>query len=328
MNDSQCADALLQVGGKELTIDFLNVGFGDSILIQQSWGGGSFTALVDGGEQMPEYYVNHPQRIKTVEHLKNENIRGIDLLILTHFHRDHSAAVLEIIEKFPVKKVWLNYCLPECFWGRQLKSEPATDKVDSFNIFNRIITELTGCGIAIDVINQTQKRKIGLMTIDALVPAPSVLAKLGKDVENIYLTTDAAERYQSIVEVDSYLNASCLVIKLEYQGWTCLLTADMTIDFWPACKDDLKADILKAPHHGDIHSLSEELLSRTNPEYVVISADNQGTYGFPSPESPDLLAGFNKNIRIYYTDVMPGVDRVNPKFIRFRIENGAISVTY
>jgi beta-lactamase superfamily II metal-dependent hydrolase len=328
MNDQRHNDGL-RANAEELTVDFINVGFGDSILIRQSWGEGrSFTALVDGGDQASDYHVKYPQRIKTIDHLKNENITGIDLLILTHFHRDHIADSLEIITAFPIKKVWLNYRIPESFLGQRLQTEPATDKVDSFNIFNRIITELTRRGVAIKVINQAESRKIGPMTIKALVPAPAVFTQLGKDIENIYLTTDAAERYQNVTAVDSGLNKTCLALKLEYQGWACLLPADLPAAFWPDCQADLNANVLKAPHHGDIQALSLELLSRTSPEYVVISADNQGTYGFPSPETVDFIARSNQDIKILYTDVMPEANRANTKFVRFRIGNGAVSVTY
>jgi beta-lactamase superfamily II metal-dependent hydrolase len=328
MNDQGHNDAL-RSNAEELTVDFINVGFGDSILIRQAWGEGcSFTALVDGGDQSSEDRVNHPQRIRTIEHLKNENIKAIDLLILTHFHRDHIADSLEIINTFPIKKVWLNCCIPESFLGQHLPTEPATNKVDSFNIFNRIITELTRRDVKIEVINQAESRKIGPMTIKALVPAPAVLTQLGKDIENIYLTTDVAERYQNVTAVDRDLNKTCLALKLEYQGWACLLTADLPTDFWPSCQADLGVNVLKAPHHGDIHSLSLELLKRTNPEYVVISADNQGTYGYPSPETDDLIVRFNPYIKILYTDVMPGVNRANTRFVRFRMENGTVSVTY
>jgi beta-lactamase superfamily II metal-dependent hydrolase len=327
MNDQRHNEAL-RANAEELTVDFINVGFGDSILIRQSWGEGcSFTALVDGGDQAPEDRVKHPQRLKTIDHLKNEKIKAIDLLILTHFHRDHIADSLEIINVFPIKKVWLNYRIPESFLGRRLQTEPATDKIDSINIFNRIIHELTRRGVAIKVIKQAESRKIGLLTLTTLVPAPAVFTKLDKDIKNIYLTADAAARYQNVIAVDCGLNQTCLALKLEYQGRAFLLPADLPAAFWPGCQADLSANILKAPHHGDLHSLSLELLSRTNPEYVVISADNQGTYGFPSPGTADWIARFNQGIKILYTDVMPGVNRANPRFVRFRIGNGTLSVT-
>lgn len=329
MNGSRRNNAQLRANGEELTVDFLNVGFGDSILIRLAWGEDqSFTVLVDSGDQIPEYQQKHPQRIKTVEHLKNENVQGVDLFVLTHFHRDHIADSLEIISQFPVKKVWLDYCLPERFLDRRLTTAPDTDMIDSFNIFNRLITELIRRGVAIELINQAVNRKIGPLTIKTLVPAETILTQLNRDLERIYLTADPVERYRYVAAVDSGLNRTCLALKLEYKDWAFLLPADLPVEFWPGCQADLKANVLKAPHHGDIHSLSEELLARTNPEYVVISVDNQGLKGFPSPESHELITGFNRNIRIFYTDVMPGIYRVNPRFVRFRIGEGTMNVTY
>jgi glyoxylase-like metal-dependent hydrolase (beta-lactamase superfamily II) len=75
-----------------LIIDFLNVGFGESIFVRTT-GVKPLNILVDGGDNRHEMFAGIPNRIKLSEYLRREAIKDIDLMILTHFHRDHIAGV-------------------------------------------------------------------------------------------------------------------------------------------------------------------------------------------------------------------------------------------
>ena len=327
--ENYIASAKMSKNTAELLVDFINVGFGDSILIRQLGADDArFTMLVDTGELAPEFFANQPRRIKTIEHLKNENVTAIDLLVLTHFHRDHSAAALEIIQSIPIKEVWLDYFLPKSFQALRLETEPATAKVDHLNSFNQIITELEQRRVPIRVVTQSASKEVGALVIRAFPPETQVLAKLAEDIELIYTTGAAMEKYQTIIAVDAYLNKTCLLLHLEYQGFKLLLPADLTPDFWEHCQDDLNSHIIKAPHHGDLNSFSKELLAKTNPDYIVISVDNEALNNFPSPGIENFIKAYNPKIKVLYTDVMPGVVRENPQFVRFRIGVDGIAISY
>jgi len=63
----------------QLKIHYINVGQGDSILVQQ----GSSNMLIDTG--------TNASTNALMSYLKNQNIKKIDYLVLTHPHEDHSA---------------------------------------------------------------------------------------------------------------------------------------------------------------------------------------------------------------------------------------------
>jgi len=79
-----------------LVLDFINVGNGDSILIQELEGGARrFAMLVDCGhdslvrDDHPGELDPRSCRIYAGDFLKKRGIERLDLLLATHFHRDH-----------------------------------------------------------------------------------------------------------------------------------------------------------------------------------------------------------------------------------------------
>lgn len=82
-------------------------------------------------------------------------------------------------------------------------------------------------------------------------------------------------------------NASC-VLKVSSQHGSVLLTGDIEqaaekslINNMP---EQIKVDILLAPHHGSKTSSSNELIATIAPEYAVISAGYRNRFGFPKQD--------------------------------------------
>lgn len=96
-------------------------------------------------------------------------------------------------------------------------------------------------------------------------------------------------------------NQQSLVFWLQYRGFSCLLTGDLEkegeddlCDFWLP-----KVNLLKAGHHGSKDASSEMLLSKTTPQYAVISCGQDNRYGHPNPETLKRLE--KENITIFQT---------------------------
>lgn len=79
--------------GNLLKVHFINVGQGDSTLIQTPDGR---TMLVDAGDQ------EHGDRL--VAYLRNKGVGRIDLLVITHPHADHIGGMPSVLEAFGVSK--------------------------------------------------------------------------------------------------------------------------------------------------------------------------------------------------------------------------------
>lgn len=76
-----------------LKVHFIDVGQGDSILIQD----GSHFMLVDAGE-------NDQGRV-VVDYLENQGVTSLDYVIGTHPHSDHIGGLDDVLEAFPAKTV-------------------------------------------------------------------------------------------------------------------------------------------------------------------------------------------------------------------------------
>ena len=107
-----------------MRLSFINVGYGDSILIEEECDFRKFVMLIDGGKPDNEHYEGFPQRIRTIDYLHQKGIEKIDLLLITHLHEDHVGGLLEVVDSIPIDRIWCNYALPEEFLGKKSKCRP------------------------------------------------------------------------------------------------------------------------------------------------------------------------------------------------------------
>jgi competence protein ComEC len=81
-------------------------------------------------------------------------------------------------------------------------------------------------------------------------------------------------------------NDGSLVIRISYGGTSFLFMGDVggaTERELVAAGLDLRADVLKAGHHGSSASSSAELLAAVRPKAILVSAGEANAYGFPGP---------------------------------------------
>lgn len=76
-----------------LTVHFINVGQGDSILLKI----GDKAMLIDGGP--------HAAGPTVASYLRSQGVNTIDVLVSTHPHEDHIGGLLTVLNEFPVKQV-------------------------------------------------------------------------------------------------------------------------------------------------------------------------------------------------------------------------------
>ncbi len=84
-----------------LEVDFLDVGQGDSTLLRLPGGG---TMLVDAGGARPG--APDPGELAVSPALLTLRVRALDLLVITHPHRDHCGGVRAVLATFPVGEIW------------------------------------------------------------------------------------------------------------------------------------------------------------------------------------------------------------------------------
>lgn len=197
------------------------------------------------------------------DYLKNMGIESIDYLIMTHPHEDHIGSFADIMEKFSV--------------GCLITSGRIPSNETDLSVFNRMteaarltgvetVTAFTGMSIA---VGETELTVIG--------PA-------GDFPDN--------ENNQS------------LIIRVSAPPLTFLITGDAEKEAETALTAmygvGLKADVLRAGHHGSKTSTCDALLDAVSPGYVVFSAGRGNSFGHPTDEV--LTRVHSRGYRIFRTD--------------------------
>jgi len=90
---------------------------------------------------------------------------------------------------------------------------------------------------------------------------------------------------------------------LKYREFDMLFTGDVEADGEKLLTDvlkkeysDVKWDVLKVAHHGSKNSSSNEFLSAVKPEYSLISAGRDNSYGHPHEETIWRLSDLGSKI--------------------------------
>lgn len=184
----------------------------------------------------------------------------IDLGIITHAQADHYGGFLDLIKRYSFGAVLWNGVEPvgSGSW-QELKSNLAEGNIPLI---------VTGAGT---VISQ------------------------GKDKIKILLPDE-----KLILSKDS--NESGIVQKIESGGRTALFAADIgkkTAGYLVSLYgEELKADILKVPHHGSKASVNPVFISAVDPSISVIEVGLKNRYGHPTKEMLAALESvFSKILR-------------------------------
>ncbi|MCB5257536.1 MAG: DNA internalization-related competence protein ComEC/Rec2 [Candidatus Cloacimonadaceae bacterium] len=181
---------------------------------------------------------------KLIPWLNRKNIKEIDWLLLTHLDSDHSGGFPDIVNSLPIKNIAVS---DETISDQRWKEWENYGLLDKINIH---------------CIEDTISYRIGEASLKFLHPA-----------KYFFPATS---------------NSSSLVVRMDYQGKRYLFTgdADINAEFYMLehYPEELKADYLKAGHHGSKSSSSREFIRTVLPEEVWISVGRRNQWNFPHPE--------------------------------------------
>lgn len=138
----------------KMTVSFIDVGQGDSILVQFPNGS---NMLVDAGDP------NHGETV--VKYLRSLNISKVDILVATHCHTDHIGGMPDVLAGFIIGKAW----------------EPGYD--DGSEPRKQFLQNLNDRGIPYGIPKAGFTQKIGTARIDMLAPV-KMLSGTERDANN------------------------------------------------------------------------------------------------------------------------------------------------
>jgi competence protein ComEC len=175
--------------------------------------------------------------------------RDIDLIIATHPDKDHIGGLVDVLKRYTVHAVLLT----------ENKSEtPVSD------MFEALVEE---------------------------EDAQLFYARSGQryDIGGAFFTVFFPDRDATLFET----NTASIILKLSYGEIDFLFTGDapQSVEKYlvAAYSGALASEVLKVGHHGSKTSTAETFVSAVSPQYAVISAGRDNTYGHPHSEVLDVL---------------------------------------
>jgi len=183
--------------------------------------------------------------------------RSIDFVISTHPDQDHIGGLPEVFKNYSILEYFTNGMISETGTFKEVEQEIIDNNIDTGILREGEIIDF-GDGVLLKILYPN-------------------LPSEGKDT-----------------------NEYSIVAKLFYGDSSFILTGDAPTDVlnFLANTDgiNLKSDVLKVAHHGSKNSLSPEFLSAVSPEYSIISAGRDNSFGHPHKEIIDALNDVKTNI--------------------------------
>lgn len=236
--------------GEYLKVHYIDVGQGDSILVENVENGEKQYMLIDAGTSK-----NHTADV-ILNYLDKMGVKKLKYFIITHPHSDHAAAADNVIKAVDIEKVFI----PDCIY--------------STTVWNKVLTELDKkTSIDVEIVDKNDigdKYKLGKAEFTILWPEnPSVVKE--DDINEVSIVI------RMVYGENAFMFTGDAEAKNEKQ-----IISNKTVP-------SLKCDVLKAGHHGSNTASCEEFVNAVNPSIVIISCGKGNSYNHPHKEPMELF---------------------------------------
>ncbi|MFC9692363.1 ComEC/Rec2 family competence protein [Kribbella sp. NPDC056951] len=194
--------------------------------------------------------------------LRDLKVDHIPVLVLTHFHADHVGGLAGVLN------------------GRRVDELEVTPYFSPRAEHRRVTDLAAQHHIPVRTVTYQERRAVGQLTWTVLWPAR--VPPLPPPGTSSATPTDEG----------SPENNASITMMVETSGLRLLLTGDLEPESQRAILAtgaDLRADVLKVPHHGSAQQ-DPAFLAATQARLALISAGRNNDYGHPAPRTLDLLS--------------------------------------
>jgi competence protein ComEC len=258
---------VLPEGRGHLQVTFLDVGQGEASFLRFPNG---TTMLIDGGGSMRDDF-DIGERV-VAPFLWAERIRHVDYVVATHPHPDHAKGLLFILKNFPIQQFWDNGAPLASSWYSALREEAIRRGVYR-DVVAEGFTAVTIDGVRLELLHPT-------------------------------VTFQPQVTRHSRTQEDHSENNRSLVLKLTAGSFGFLFPGDIEQEaetFLLQTGRDVKATVLKAPHHGSLTSSGDAFLRAVSPSAVVFSVGRDNRFHHPAAAILERYEAMG--IRIFRTDL-------------------------
>ena len=252
----------------------LDVGQGDAVLVRD----GGRTLLIDTGPD--------PGLLRSA--LTRAGVRGIDLLLYTHDHADHTGGTSGIVGVARVGRVF----------------GPAVADPGAFAHLVPTLSRISPDSPGASPVHP-------LVTGDVLELGSTRLEVLWPRGPDPGLST----------------NDTSVVLHLTRGAFSAVLAGDAEGVVWDTlARDDALggASVVLAPHHGSSNGMTADALDAWAPQAVLVSVGADNDFGHPSPEIMELLS--SRGIPVARTDLLGDLEVDVDRAGNFRIHGQRRSV--
>lgn len=246
----------------DLNMAAIDVGQGASTLIQMPRG---INMLIDGGGLRDSSF--DMGRFVIAPFLYAKRITKIDIVVLTHPHPDHLQGLIHIMNNFDVREVWRTRLKTDDDLYRQFEKAIHDNNIE--------VKQLS---------SQFPPERISDVTFQCLWPP------------------DPAFHARTSMSYDDINNAS-LVLKMKFGTNSFLITGDISSQVEAQLirlGQNLKSDLLFVPHHGSVHSSSEEFIRKVSSRFAIISSGRNNIFRHPHPAVIDRYT--SAGTQVFRTD--------------------------
>ena len=306
-----------------LVLDFINVGNGDSVLVRELEGAQQkFAMLVDCGhdnlvrDDHPQELDPRSKRIYAADFLRKQGVSHLDILLVTHFHRDHIGGLARVLEAVTVDKLITPYLPPADAAPIDPDADMTLPKA-ARNLLRYVEMYANPLRKYRDRIGETvvypghQTETLHLtedLAMDILFGEPALYSRQKEVFDAAY---QGARNGYDLVHWAKSLNVSSLRQRLYYHGKEIMLGGDAYAHMWETMTAT-PCDILKVPHHASLSSTTRKLLKMLKPKTAVVCVAAGRPDERPHPYIVSLLQEMVPEV--HFTDAVDIPGLVEPRF--------------
>ncbi|NBH76817.1 MBL fold metallo-hydrolase [Clostridiaceae bacterium] len=278
---ARCGGESYYGGAVVLQIDFINVGSGDAALLRVN----DYAALVDCGNVSLGECRPGSKRIMAADFLRREGVEKLDLVVLTHLHRDHIGGFSAVLSAAHACELWTNYLPAPGLWECEAAipeefPKKARGLGKSLSVYLPALRRAQARGTVLREITRpvTVPLTDGL-SVEVGCLGPEVYERQRQALDNALRGAPDPDALQA---AGAALNEASLRLLLRYQGQTVLLAGDAYGSCWEG--QAAHCTVFKVPHHASPQSMGRALAQALSPETAVISCGAYRDDGRPDPQ--------------------------------------------